>query len=135
MKRNLGGVAVLWILLAMPLAAKTAHIWVMSQDGTTIEVIDPMTNTIVQTIKSVDKPYGAVFSPDGSRAYVTTENENFLSVLDTKTGNVITKIALSGSVPNLPLITQDGKRVYVCIRHSPAGAVDVIDTSSLERIK
>jgi hypothetical protein len=32
---------ILWILLAMPLAAETARIYVTNRSGTTIDVIDP----------------------------------------------------------------------------------------------
>ena len=41
----------LWILLAMPLAAGTARIYVTNRGGSTIDVIDPDTNKVVHSIK------------------------------------------------------------------------------------
>lgn len=143
------------VLLATPLMAKTGRIWVMNYEGASIDVIDPATNKIVQTITGIPNPHAAVFSPDGSRAYISSETtEHNLYVVDTKTGAVLNKVLLSGR-PNLPAITPDGKWVAVCIREpgppSPIGngplhnyhkdntarvatkpgAVDFIDTESL----
>ena len=99
MKRYFWMVSCLWILLAMPLAASTTRIWALNinSDGTnSIDVIDPVTNKIVQTIEGIPKPHDVVFSPDKSRAYVTSEDEksdNALYVVDTKTGKILHKAA------------------------------------------
>ena len=50
-----------------------------------------------------------------------------------KTGKIIKKVPLSGR-PNDLAVTKDGRRVLVCIHEDP-GALDVIDTTSLERVK
>jgi YVTN family beta-propeller protein len=135
MKRYFSGLRYLSILLAMPLAASTFRIYVLSSGGGTIQVIDPATNKVVQTIDEISVPAGIVFSPDGSRAYVTDEAENSLVVLDTKTGKVIKRIPVSGH-PNLPAITPDGKLVLVNIHEDPpVGAVDIVDTTSLTKVK
>ena len=92
MKRYFWRVSCLWILVAMPLAASTTRIWALNigSDGTnSIDIIDPVTNKIVQTIEGIPKPHDVAFSPDKSRAYVTSEDEqseNALYVVDTKTG-------------------------------------------------
>jgi YVTN family beta-propeller protein len=159
----------LLILLAVPVAASSSFIWVLNlgkagDSSGSIDVIDPATNKVVQTIDGIPKPSGAVFSPDGSRAYVTSQTtEHNLYVLDTKTGKTINKVLLSGR-PNLPAISKDGKRVFVCVRDpgparsttdkalpkdesdqtvqqytgalpSLTGAVDIVDTTSLEKVK
>jgi DNA-binding beta-propeller fold protein YncE len=72
----------------MPLAASTTSIWVLNLVGTTVDVINPITNKIVQTIKGIPIPHDVAFSPDGSRAYVTSEL-GALYVVDTKTGKII----------------------------------------------
>jgi YVTN family beta-propeller protein len=53
----------LWILLPTPLAAATSRIFVMNNAGTTISVIDPATNKVVQTISGFEVPEAAHFSP------------------------------------------------------------------------
>src|SRR5579872_3692171 len=143
------------LLLALPSMASTSRIWVMNYEGASIDVIDPATNKIVQTITGIPNPHAAVFSPDGRRAYVSSETtEHNLYVVDTETGQILNKVLLSGR-PNLPAITKDGKLVAVCIREPgpPApigsgpvhnyhqdntnrvatkpGAVDFIDTATL----
>jgi YVTN family beta-propeller protein len=125
----------LFVLVALPLAASTVRVWVMNQDQGTIGVINPLTNKVEQTIEGIAKPYGAVFSPDGSRAYVVDEGpKHALDVVDTRTGKVIKEVQLSGRRPSLPAITKDGGRVLVCIKAAKGeqGAVDIVNTSSLE---
>jgi YVTN family beta-propeller protein len=135
MKRKCWGVTFLWILSAIPLAASTARIYVTNFAGDTIDVIDPVTNKVVQVIEGVEQPHGVVFSPDGSRVYISIEFANLLKVVDRKTGKTIKDVPLSGR-PNLPVITNDGKRILVCIAENPPVAgVDIIDTTSLERVK
>lgn len=143
------------VITALPLVAGTARIWVMNYEGGTIAVIDPATDKIVQTITGIPNPHAVVFSPDGTRAYVSSETtEHNLYVVETETGKILDKVLLSGR-PNLPAITKDGSLVAVCIREpGPAvplgsgpihnyhqdntarvatkpGAVDFIDTKTL----
>jgi DNA-binding beta-propeller fold protein YncE len=163
------------ILLAVPLAAATndGFIWVnvtsenlASERATNyasdhIDVIDLVTHKVVHTITGIPEPTDRVFSPDGSRAYITSvTTEHNLYVVDTKAGKVINKVLLSGR-PNRPAISKDGKRVFVAIRDpgppvrivdAPVdgldfnfdnkyrwarngGAVDIVDTTSLKVVK
>jgi YVTN family beta-propeller protein len=116
------------LLMAMPSMARTGFIYVANWISGTIDVIDPMSNKIVQTIK-VDLPHGVNFSPDGSRIYVTSEEDEVLDVLDRKTGELIKKVPLSGH-PNNLVVTKDGGRILICIRNNP-GALDIVDANSL----
>ena len=130
----------LWILLAMPLAAGTARIYVTNRGGSTIDVIDPETNKIVQVIKDFVSPEVARFSPDGSRIYITSRSdENVLDVMDRKSGKHIKKVPLSGWANDVA-VTTDGKLILICIRNTGTvaediGALDIIDATSLEKIK
>jgi len=134
----------LWLLLAMllaamPLAAATARIYVTNRAGTTIDVIDPTTNKVVQTIRGIESPEVVRFSPDGARLYIATRSEDVLYVMDRKTGKHIKKIPLSGWA-NDAGVTPDGKLIVICIRNTgkeaeDAGALDIIDAKSLEKIK
>ena len=136
MKRCFSGfrhMGVLWMLAAMPVAAGTARIYITNHAGTTIQVVDPATNKVVQEIKDIEVPESVHFSPDGSRVYITNGAENVLTVLDRKTGKQIKKVPLSGHA-NDRAVTNDGRRVLVCIAETP-GALDVIDATSLEKVK
>jgi YVTN family beta-propeller protein len=110
-----------------------ARIYVTNSAGNTIDVIDPASNKVVQTIRGIELPHGVAFSPDGARVYISNESESVLDVVDQKSGEIIKKIPLSAR-PNNIAITKDGGRVIVGIRTDP-GVVDVIDTASLTRVK
>lgn len=143
-KKYLRGQKNLWLVLgillaAMPLAAATARIYVTNRGGTTISVIDPATNTVVQTIRGLESPEVVRFSPDGSRLYIGLRSENNLYVVDRKSGKYIKKVPISGWA-NDAAVTSDGKLILVCIRNTgdeaiDAGALDIIDAKSLEKIK
>jgi large repetitive protein len=70
---------------------------------------------------------GVAFLPDGTRAYVSAQTINAVSVIDTASGTVI------GSVPVGPepfglAVTPDGHSVYVA--NGGGGTVSVIDTAT-----
>jgi len=110
-----------------------ALIYVTNSAGDTIDVIDPTVNTVVQVIHGIELPHGITFSPDGARVYVSNESESVLDVVDRKSSKILKKVLLSGR-PNNIAITKDGRRILAGIR-SPQGALDVIDTISLTRVK
>lgn len=117
---------------ASPLRLKT-RIYITNSAGTTVDVVDPASNKVVQTISGIELPHGVVFSPDGSRVYISNESESVVDVVDGGTGRITEKVALSGH-PNNLAITKDGRRLIVGIR-SGAGALEVIDTTSLKTTK
>jgi YVTN family beta-propeller protein len=110
-----------------------ALIYVTNSAGDTIDVIDPTANTVVQVIHGIELPHGITFSPDGARVYISNESKSVLDVVNRKSGAILHEVPLSGR-PNNIAITKDGRRVLVGIR-GPQGAVDVIDTVSLIRVK
>lgn len=120
------------ILLAVPLLASSAHIYVANSDDDKITIIDPATNTVSGEIPVSANPHGIVASPDGSRFYVSSESKDVLDVVDRKSMKIIRRVPL-GTRPNNVAITADGKRVYVCIRSG--SVVDIVDTASLEKVK
>jgi YVTN family beta-propeller protein len=127
------------VLVAMPLAAATARIYVTNRGGTTISVIDPATNKVVEVIKGIESPEVVRFSPDGSRLYIASRSVDVLDVIDRKSGKSIKKVPLSGWA-NDAAVTSDGKLIVVCIRNTgteavDVGALDIIDAKSLEKVK
>jgi YVTN family beta-propeller protein len=133
-----------WLLLGMlsaaiPLTASTALIYVANRGGTTIDVIDAATNKVVHTIGNIESPEVVRFSPDGRQLYIFSRAEDFLIVMDRKSGKIIKKVPLSGWA-NEAQTTKDGKLILVCIRNTgtraeDVGALDIIDTTTLEKVK
>ena len=72
-------------------------------------------------------PFGVAITPDGTRAYVTINFPNVVSVIDTATNTVVATIPV-GVGPNGAAITPDGTRAYVTNHDSDT--VSVIDTAT-----
>src|SRR5581483_12513521 len=125
--------AILFFALSVSTAAATVRIVQTNSAGDNIHLIDPTTNTVVGEITGIEVNHGAAATPDGSRFFFSDEAEHTLDVVNGKTLAVMKRIALSGR-PNNIAISRDGRHVYVSIV-SGAGAVDVIDSSSLDRVK
>src|SRR5215813_3654510 len=104
-----------------------------SGDSNNISLIDPVSNKVVGEIKGIPANHGAAAAPDGKTLYFSSEAEQTLDVVESKTLAITKKIKLSGR-PNNIFMSKDGRKVYVAIVSEP-GAVDVIDTTTLERIK
>jgi YVTN family beta-propeller protein len=113
--------------------SSTALIYATNSACDTIDVIDPTTNRVIQAISGIELPHGIAFSPEGTRVYISNESESVLDVVDRKSGEILKKVSLSAR-PNNLAITKDGSRVLVGIRTEP-GVIDVIDTTSLLRVK
>src|SRR6266508_537825 len=118
-----------------PLLLQTATVRIVQTNSAadSVMLIDPATNTVVGEIKEIEVNHGAAVAPDGSRFYITNEAESTLDVADAKTLKVTKHIPLTNH-PNNVAVSKDGKRVYVAIVGG-AGAVDVIDTTTLTRVK
>src|SRR2546427_12334102 len=126
-------VALVALAATLTLQAATVRIVQTNAAGDSVMLIDPATNTVVGEIKDIEVNHGAAAAPDGSRLYITNEAESTLDVADLKTLKVIKHIPLTNH-PNNVAISKDGKRVYAAIV-AGAGAVDVIDTATLTRVK
>jgi YVTN family beta-propeller protein len=115
------------------------RLFVSNQDGASVDVIDPVTNKVAQTIRGLTSPDGIVSSLDGRRAFISDRLERAVIVVDTETGKIIKKVPTTDR-PQLPVITNDGKKIYVGIWPLKAddnshGFIDVIDATSLKNIK
>src|SRR5713101_3131683 len=129
----LASLAILGILAPVTLRAATVRIVQTNAAGDSVMLIDPVTNKVVGEIPGIEVNHGAAVAPDGSRFYITNEAESTLDVADARTLKVTKHIPLTNH-PNNVAVSKDGKRVYVAIA-AGAGAVDVIDTATLTRVK
>jgi len=129
--------------IAVPLVSSIAHsahantvglrVYVTSDSGGTVSVIDSGTNSVINTITVGRFPRGIVVSPDNARVYVSnftyccSVGPGTISVIDTSTYNVVATIPV-GNNPTGMAITPDGTRLYVS--EAFGGEISVIDTSS-----
>ena len=96
--------------------------YIMEASGD-VRIIETATNTIADTIHIGDFAWSAIFSPDGSRAYVSTADARPIQVIDTASRTIVAEIAGTGYTHGLA-VSPDGKKVY-SVNHS---GLDVIDT-------
>ena len=85
--------------------------------GTNVKVLDIDTtsgnyNSVIATVTVGLQPRGLAITPDDSRVYVTNQNSNNISVIDTATNTVVTTVASGYSTPVGIDITPDGTRAY-----------------------
>src|SRR5258708_5723345 len=127
---------------AIPLAAGTAPGSVTKTGGGTTYASDAAPNKGVDTIGNIESPEVVRFSRDGRQLYIFSRAEpdkNFLIVMDRKSGKIVKQVPLSGWA-NEAQTTKDGKLILVCIRNTgtkaeDTGALDIIDTTTLEKVK
>jgi YVTN family beta-propeller protein len=103
------------------------------RDGT-VSVIHTKTHTVLTTVHVGYHPANVAISPDGRHAYVTNFGDPIpiagttVSVIDTKTNEVVATIPGVGPGPVGVAVTPDGAYVYVV--NVLVGTVSVIETAT-----
>jgi len=94
--------------------APSGQVWVANRRSATISIIDPATFQVTQTISLPrgSEPYGLVFSPSGSQAFVALEATGRILRLDPVSAAVTGNASLGGSPRHLS-VTADGAHLYV----------------------
>jgi YVTN family beta-propeller protein len=110
------------------------NIWVSNQQGGNIDIVDPVTRNIVRRINCVSAPDRVEFSRDGNTAYVPDRVEHNVTVINTRTGAIESKVPLIDR-PNTSVLTRDYKKLYVGIwpvrgDEDKHGYVQVFDTAT-----
>jgi YVTN family beta-propeller protein len=123
----------------MTLNAAQTLLYVAADQADTVDVIDTVTNTILESIPVVGNapamparlarykganPNSVMLSPDEKQLYVTNGNLNCVSVvaLDGPTGGHVVGFIPTGWYPNSVSFGGDGGSVYVINAKSPTGA-------------
>ena len=117
----------------------SGEIWVANADDATLHVIDANTGDPqhIVNLPRGSRPYGLVFAPDGSAAYVTLEGTGQLLQLDPHSRVELGKISV-GPKPRGLAISGDSSRILVTRFISPADHGEIADVAagafSLQRI-
>jgi YVTN family beta-propeller protein len=117
----------------------TYNIWVSNQQGASIDIVDPVTKSVVRRISCVSAPDRIEFSRDGNTAYVPDRVEHNVTVIDTRIGAIKAKVPVIDR-PNTSVLSRDFKKLYVGIwpvraDEDKRGYVQVIDTDNLQVVK
>ena len=105
--------------------------YITNLGSNTVSVIDTKTNKVTATIPVGAGPLGVAVSPDGSKVYITNDNDNpgTVAVIGTATNKVIATIPV-GDAPFGVAVSPDGGKVYVVNEASNPGTVSVIGTAT-----
>lgn len=86
--------------------------YVTNADDNYVSIIDLSTNAITGKILVGKHPYGIVASSDGKYLYVAITTPSSVSVIETKTNQVVKKFNVSNPNFFLLAITPDGKKLW-----------------------
>jgi DNA-binding beta-propeller fold protein YncE len=95
------------------------------EDGGAV-TLDPRTGAVLHRSSTGPNAFGAIYSQDGGRAFVTDKSAGTLSEIDRESGAVLSTISV-GNTPQQPALALDG-RMYIPL--SGEAAVAVVDASS-----
>jgi YVTN family beta-propeller protein len=120
--------------------ADGSELWVSSEVGGTISVIDPKTWKVTKKIRfevpgvrpELLQPVGMEFSKDGKLVFTALGPGNRVAVIDAKTKEVLNYI-LVGQRPWHLEFSPDGSKLYVA--NGLTNDMTIIDTASQKAIK
>jgi len=93
-----------------------------------VAVFDIAAGRVTKVFSVPDRPNGLALAPDGLHLYVTTAAPNGrIHVVNLKTSRV-SGVLIAGHTPNAPVVSTDGRTLYVCNRFN--NNVSVIDLAS-----
>ena len=102
----------LLIAATLPVSAEVAYISDCSNNRSVVDVFQTSTNK-QKTQWTVGKnAFAAVYSPDGTKVYVSNTNSGSVSVLNSSTGSILATVSVGFSV-QWEAISPDGSRLYV----------------------
>ena len=117
-----------WLSPYALVGGKGNTLYVATATSKKLVVFDSSEEKVVGEIPLPCLPSGMVLSPDALRLYVTAASPSGeVYAVDTATRQV-NLLAKVGHTPNAPVLSPDGKTLYVCNRFN--NDVSVVDTSS-----
>lgn len=121
--------------------ADGTKVYITNSAGTTVSIIDTVTNMVIGTITGFDGPSGFVITPDGTTAYVNnygsasgvgSGNGTTVRVVDLNTNIIVGAPIIVGQAPASLAITPNGAFVYTInyVDGNPGtGTMSIIKTS------
>ena len=99
--------------------------------GKMVQVIDQTKGEVVGKIAELDGVHGIAIAPALHKGFISTKNDNSVTVFDTKTLAVIKKIAIDGKSPDAILFDPFSQKVFVFNGHSNNATVINAETNEI----
>ena len=116
-----------WMLRASP---DGKEVWVQTASGTNV-VLDSRTLEMLHTEKLGEQPVQTAWSPDGRYNFVTHFADDWVAVMDPKSGKLVKRIEVGQNGANVSF-RPDGKYGYVAVTGEDAVAVVEMDSLEVE---
>ncbi|UCG57242.1 MAG: c-type cytochrome [Phycisphaerales bacterium] len=112
--------------------SKGGSLYIAEATAKQVAVLDLALDEVTRTFSVPDEPSGLALSRDGSRLYVTCGSaQGRVHVAHPRSGESLDTLPV-GHTPTAPVLSPDGKRLYVC--NSLDDTVSVIDTEHRREI-
>lgn len=121
-----------------PVAACGHLGYVVNSYSNTVSVIDLQKEVFVKNLQIGDKPVNPTFNRDWSKVYVANSGEGTLSIIDTKTVELVGKIPAGGDHPSGLRFLPDGKHLvisYLGEKVSDQSSLGVMDLATGKLVK
>ena len=86
--------------------------------GTMVQVVDEVKGTVIGKITGLDGVHGIAVAPALNKGFISTKNDNSVTIFDTKTFKVIKKIEVTGKSPDAIFFDSFSQKVFVFNGHS-----------------
>ena len=86
--------------------------------GKMVQVIDESKGEVVGKITDLEGVHGITIAPALHKGFISTKNDNSVTIFDTKTLAVIKKLAIDGKSPDAILFDSFSQKVFVFNGHS-----------------
>ncbi|MBV7335663.1 PKD domain-containing protein [Chloroflexi bacterium TSY] len=108
--------------------APDGTIWVINQDDASITILDQIDGQLLHTVSlpPASRPYGIVFSPDKSAAYVTLQATGRLVKLNPTTRTILATVDI-GPTPRGLAVSADSKRIFISRFISPVNQGQILE--------
>ncbi|WP_345410581.1 Ig-like domain-containing protein [Actinomycetospora chlora] len=123
---DVGANAAFTFFFSPPTSPDGRQIYLLDYAGGTVRILDTATDTLGDPIE-VDQPTDVVLSPDGSRAYVRSGNEELETLTVIRTADRSVVVLPTGPVDREVVFSPDGSRAYLV---SYDGRVTVVDVAN-----
>jgi len=99
--------------------------------GTNVQVVDQTKGKVVGKIADLDGVHGIAIAPAFNKGFISTKNDNSVTIFDTRTLKLIKKLAIDGKSPDAILFDSFSKKVFVFNGHSNNAAVINAETNEI----
>ena len=99
--------------------------------GNMVQVVDEAKGELVGKIEGLNGVHGIAIAPALNKGFISTKNDNSVTIFDTKTYKVIQKLEVTGKSPDAILFDTFSQKVFVFNGHSDNVTVLNAETNAI----